>query len=80
LRGFDARQIAKRRSEDLRKEFSRIMILKWETTAKYGTGIEVEEAERKIKELKNGDKLKSIKRKLDGGKGRGGQSKKIKVS
>ena len=45
-----------------------------------GLALKWREAERKIKELKNGDKLKSIKRKLDRGKGRGGQSKKIKVS
>jgi len=80
LRDFDARQISKRRSEDLRKEFNRIMILKWETTVKYGKGDEVKEAERKVKELKFKNAAKGTKRKLGDEDGCGGGSKKSKMA
>ena len=40
LHDFDARQITRRRSEDLRKELNRIMLQKWLTTAKYGNSSE----------------------------------------
>ena len=42
LRDFDAKQISKWRSEDLRKEFPRLTLLKWETIARYGAGVDVE--------------------------------------
>jgi len=62
LHDFDARQITKRRSEDLRKELQ-----KWLTTAKYGNGSERGEAERKIKELTGRDTPKGVKRKASKG-------------
>ena len=39
---FDARQITKRWSEDLilRKEFSRLTLLKWQTIMNHGCGVE----------------------------------------
>ena len=58
LRKFDKRQITKRRSEELRKEFARLVALKWKTVAEYGEQPEIEEARRKI----NG----TTKRKNDG--------------
>jgi len=80
LRDFDARQITKRQSEDLRKELNRIMLQKWLTTAKYGDSKEVREAERMIEELKGRGTGKGVKRK--GGKvdGRGGGTKKAKMA
>ena len=44
LRDFDAKQIMKHRSEELRREFRRLMYLKWQTVASYGVGDEVVEA------------------------------------
>ena len=38
LRDFQAHQIKKRRSEELQKEFSRLLHLKWRTIARYGMG------------------------------------------
>ena len=58
LRKFDKRQITKRRSEELRKEFACLVALKWKTVAEYGEQPEIEEARRKI----NG----TTKRKNDG--------------
>jgi len=48
LRDFDFRQITKWRSKELRKEFSRLMHLKWQTITRYRSGIEIEEAKQKI--------------------------------
>ena len=48
LRGFDSKQIRKRRSEDLRKEFKRLLNLKWKTIVEIGIGDEVKEAKRKL--------------------------------
>ena len=42
LRDFDAERVSKRRSEDPRKEFARLALLKWLTIARYGIGAEVE--------------------------------------
>ena len=49
-RGFDAKQICKRRSEDLRKEFTRLALLKWETVAHYDEGAEAEIAKAVLAE------------------------------
>ena len=49
---FEAQQIAKRRSEELRKEFARLACLKWETVARYGEGVEVKEAKGMLREMK----------------------------
>jgi len=45
LQDFGARRITKQRSEDLRGEFNYIALLKWQTTAKYGSNDEVKETE-----------------------------------
>ena len=42
LRDFDAERVSKLRSEDLRKEFARLALLKWQRIARYGAGAEVE--------------------------------------
>ena len=44
LQDFDAKQISKRRSEDLRKEFDRLRLLRLRMIAHYGAGAETEEA------------------------------------
>ena len=44
LHDFDARQITKRRSEESRGEFSRLMRLKWEMILRYGKMDELEDA------------------------------------
>ena len=41
LRDFDKRQITQRRSEDLRTEFARLLLLKWKTIANYGSELGV---------------------------------------
>ena len=41
LHDFDAKQISKWWSEDLRKEFPCLALLKWETIACYGAGADV---------------------------------------
>ena len=51
LHDFESKQIAKRRSEELREEFDRLVLLKWQTVARYGTGDEIEEARRNIDAL-----------------------------
>ena len=50
LRDFDARQITKRRSEDLRKEFRRLTLLKRQTVVDHGYGVEIEEAKQIMRE------------------------------
>ena len=76
LRDFDPRQITKRRSEESRNEFSRLMRLKWETILKCGNAEELEEARCKLSDLG----AKGKKRKADSGKERPAPSKKTKVS
>jgi hypothetical protein len=44
LRDFEHKQLTKRHSEDLRKEFLRLSVLKWRTVEKYGELGELEEA------------------------------------
>ena len=44
LQDFDMKQISKQRSEDLRKEFDHLRLLRLQTIAHYGTGVEMEEA------------------------------------
>ena len=74
LRGFEAQQIKKRRPEELRKEFSRLLHLKWKTVARYGKGPEVEEAKGRVEEGTE-IKTKITKQKGGPGSGRGGGSK-----
>jgi hypothetical protein len=89
LRGFDAKQITKRRSEDLRKEFSRLMYLKWQTVVRYGSDDEVRDAKQKVDRLRgggggHGTKLNvgagGTKRKMGTEGGRGVRSKKLKTA
>lgn len=61
LRSFDAKQIKKRRSEDLRKEFQRLWLLKWRTILKSGESEEVCEAKERLNSLEE----KPKKRKAD---------------
>ena len=77
LRGFDARQITKRRSEELRNEFRRLMCLKWRTVAKHGAGDEIQDAKRKSDDLQGGG-TRGVKRKGGTDDQRGGRSKKLK--
>ena len=49
MRDFDARQIAKRRSEELRREFIRFTRPRWQTITKYGNEMEVAEAGENFK-------------------------------
>jgi hypothetical protein len=77
LRDFGAQQISKRRSEELRKEFDRLMCLRWQTIVKYGSGDEVVEAKQKISGLRS---VRGTKRKVGPEGGRGGQSKKLKTT
>jgi hypothetical protein len=61
LRNFDDRQVTKRRSEDLRKEFARLTYLKWTTVISCGDGDEVELAKEKVAEIQ-GKKLACVKK------------------
>ena len=74
LREFNANQIKKRRSEDLRKEFARLLVLKWKTILNTGVGHEVENAKQKLEGL-NGN---PGKRKLVTGKVHETKRRKIK--
>ena len=65
LRNFKFGQITKRRSEDLRKEFSRLESLGLHTIIKYGSEDQVNEAKRSLNDLQPGSKVK--KRKGTGG-------------
>ena len=47
LRSFDIKQISKRQSEDLRKEFSHLAYLKWQAVSRYGSRDEIEKAKHK---------------------------------
>ena len=51
LRDFESRQISKRRSEESRKEFSRLASLKWQTIARYGNDMERKEAKENLMKL-----------------------------
>ena len=64
LHDFDAKQISKQQSEDLRKEFARLVLLRWQTVARYCAGVEVDAArailaEQGQKALANGSKRKN---------------------
>ena len=48
LRDFDTKQITKRQSEDMRREFARLTLLKWQTIVWYGTEGEVVEAKAEL--------------------------------
>jgi hypothetical protein len=50
------RQITKRRSEELRNGFGRLMYLKWQTVVSYGTGDEAQDARRRMEELREEEK------------------------
>lgn len=60
LRKFDKRQITKRRSEELRVEFARLVSLKWKTVTEYGEQPEIEEAKGKLSELHRMTKRKDV--------------------
>ena len=79
LREFGNRQIAKRRSEELRKEFCRLMYLKWRTIVEYGSAGEVCEAKVRLNDLQRSATADN-KRKADRDCGRGQRSKKVKLS
>ena len=80
LRDFDARQITKRRSEDLRKEFSRLTLLKWQTIVDHGCGAEMNEAKQMIKNLRGGAGARGTKRKAERGKEPNNGSKRSRVA
>jgi len=61
LRDFSFDQITKRRSEDLRKEFSRLEVLRLNTIIKYGAGEEVIEGRQLLNNLKGSDNSKKRK-------------------
>ena len=63
LREFDVKQITKRRSEELRTEFDRLLFLKWQTIAKYGQGNEIREAKDKMADMRKRGSEKKTKRK-----------------
>ena len=65
LHDFESKQIAKRRSEELREAFDRLVLLKRQTVARYGTGDDIEEARRNIDTLQTKPKG-GTKRALDG--------------
>ena len=70
LRDFDAWQIAKRRSEELRKEFTRLTTLRWQTITRFGVGPEVTEAKGMLREQRASTMTRGIKRKsVEKGKG-----------
>ena len=80
LRDFDARQITKRRSEDLRKEFRRLTLLKWQTIVDHGCGAEINEAKQMIKNLRGGAGARGTKRKAERGKEPNNGSKRSRVA
>ena len=63
LRDFDSKQIAKRRSEEVRKEFTRLTHLKCQMTAKWGSTEEGLEANRELQELQGKKATRDQKRK-----------------
>ena len=63
LRDFDTRQIAKRRAEELRREFIRLTTLKWQTITRYGNEVEVAQAKEKLKEQRSQPGARGTKRK-----------------
>jgi hypothetical protein len=65
LRDFDFSRIKKRQSEDLRKEFARLEILRLRTIVEYGKGVEVTKAEIQIRMLQGGV-VKANKRGIQG--------------
>ena len=65
LRDFNIKQVTKRRSEDLRNEFSRLNNLKWQTIKAYENADEVEEAGRHLVEPPHANARKTTKRHMD---------------
>ena len=49
---FESRQISKRRSEELRKEFSRLASPRWQTIERYGDDKERKEVKEKLMEMR----------------------------
>ena len=70
FRNFDTGKIAKRRSEELRKEFIRLTALRRQTITKYEDEREVAQARERLVEKRNATGAKSAKRKA-AGKGKG---------
>ena len=62
---FDIKQVTKRRSEDLRNEFSWLNNLKWQTIKAYRNADEVEEAGRHLVEPPHPNARKTAKRRMD---------------
>ena len=62
---FNDREITKRRSEGLQIEFTRLMNLKWMTTAKYGNPDEIEGARQVLNRMRKGSGV-GVKRKFKG--------------
>ena len=79
LRSFERKHITKRRSEELRKEFSRLMYLKWKTVADNGDSDDVDNAMRVLAEMQDNTARKSAKRKIISDVGQGGKCKKRKI-
>jgi hypothetical protein len=75
LRDFDFSQMTKRRSEDPRKEFSRLECLRLQTVIEHGSDDEQREAKGLLNDLKDGSTSK--KRKWVAGEGRA-QAKKAR--
>ena len=75
MRDFDFSQITKRRSEDLRKEFSRLECLRLQTVIEHRSDDEQSEARGLLNDLKGGSTSK--KRKRAAGEGRA-QAKKAR--
>ena len=71
------RHITKRPSEDSRKEFSRLMRLKWETVVRYGSSAEVGEAKQLL--LEENRQKGSKRMRLEGGDSRPTKKKRVCV-
>ena len=54
LRDFNDREITKQRLEELQIEFTRLINLKWMTTAKYGNPDEIEGARQVLNGMRKG--------------------------
>ena len=74
LRNFERKQICKRWSDELRKEFSRLMYLKWKTIADTGEEEEIANAVRTLQNVQ-GNAAKGMKRKMGTGVDQWGRSK-----
>lgn len=80
MRDFDSRQIMKRPSEELRREFARLSELKWVTIAKYGSEAEAVEAKKRTTKRQNKTATKPKKRKVSDGKDSTGRAKRPRIS